>query len=645
MNRRKGICIEAISPATDDCGAYPVKRIVGDELTITADIFHDSQDALRARVRWCDGRMPTLAWQVLPMTHNDNDHWQASLLLTHNTTVFFCIDSWKDAFVSWLLGIRKMMGKGLRGPLEESEGAKLLCSALEIATGEDRQLLAAALVDLGAADTQLRVVELLQDPTLTELVNRWLPRPDIVTSARFQVTVDRPRAVYGTWYEMFPRSQREYRGGSANLRQAAERLPALHAMGFDVVYLPPIHPIGHTHRKGPNNSPTAGPNDPGSPWAIGGAAGGHMAVDPGLGTLADFDAFMAAALKEDMEVALDFAIQCSPDHPWVKEHPKWFRYSPDGSIKYAENPPKKYQDIYPLNFDTTDREGLWQALLGVLIFWIGHGVKIFRVDNPHTKPFPFWKWVIAEVQQAHPDVIFLSEAFTSPNDMKLLSKLGFTQSYTYFTWCNNATELRDLMQELCYSGMQEYFRPNFFTNTPDILPEILQTGGQAAFKMRLVLAATLSPSYGIYSGFELCENDALPGREEYLNSEKYEIRVRDWNQPGNIKDLITQINRIRAENPAFQRLDNIQFFASDNDCLLVYGKRSGDNILLIAVNLDPHNPQHGITTIPAEFVGILPGARYKVIDLLSDAVYDWGERNYVCLDPQFQVAHILKVYS
>jgi starch synthase (maltosyl-transferring) len=369
-----------------------------------------------------------------------------------------------------------------------------------------------------------------------------------------------------------------------------------------------------------------------------------MAVDPGLGILSDFDAFVATAAEEGMEVALDFAVQCSPDHPWVRERPDWFKHCPDGSIKCAENPPKKYQDVYPLDFDTHDQESLWRALLEVLTFWISHKVKIFRVDNPHTKPFAFWKWVIAEVQREWPEVIFLSESFTSPNVAKLLAKLGFTQSYTYFTWLNHAKELQDYMQELCYSGMQEYFRPNFFTNTHDILPEILQTGGRPAFKMRLVLAATLSPSYGIYSGFELCESAAVPGCEEYLNSEKYEIRVRNWNQPGNISDLVTKVNRIRTENLALQRLDNIHFFASENDCLLIYGKRHNDNILLIVVNLDPHNMHHGTVNIPADFVGILPGSRYEVFDLLSDAVYDWGECNYVRLDPQVQVAHILKVH-
>ncbi|KAK3897607.1 glycoside hydrolase superfamily [Staphylotrichum tortipilum] len=634
------IHIEAITPNTDQ-GAYPVKRIVGDPLHVAADIFRDGHEAIRAQVRWHAGGGK---WQTIPMAHQDSDRWAATVPLTHNATVQFCIDAWTDVFGTWLVDLRKKVEAGLPVPSEVAEGIQLVQHAINMSSGADRQRLTTALSALRAADTPTQAAEAVRDPALVELMDRWSPHADQVTSPTLRVTVDRPRAAYSTWYEMFPRSQGRELGKAATLRHAAVRLPDLRAMGFDVVYLPPIHPIGTAHRKGPNNSLVAGPDDPGCPWAIGGPAGGHTAIDPGLGTLADFDAFVAAAAEQGLEVALDFAIQCSPDHPWVQEHPAWFHHRPDGTIKYAENPPKVYHDIYPVNFDTEDREALWQALRDVLLFWIDHGVKIFRVDKPHTKPFPFWAWVIADVQNTYPDVIFLAEAFTRPKVMKLLAKVGFTQSYTYFTWRNHAAELRAYLEELCYSGMQEYFRPNFWLNTPDILPEILQTGGKPAFKHRLVLAATLSPSYGIYSGFELCENAALPGSEEYLNSEKYEVRVRDWNQPGNIKALITQINCIRAEHPALQRLDNVQFFACDNDRLLVYGKRHGADTLLIAVNLDPHAMQHGYMTIPADFVGIAPGGRYEVVDRLSGAVYNWGERNYVRLDPQHQVAHILKVH-
>ncbi|RMZ90723.1 hypothetical protein DV736_g2058, partial [Chaetothyriales sp. CBS 134916] len=640
MNHR--IHIGAISPSIDG-GSYPVKRVIGDELTISADILRDSHNRVRAQIRWREGSTPKSEWQPVSMTHKGNDRWHGTLLLTRSTTILFCVDAWTDDFGTWLAEMRRMVGTSWNISSVVGEGAELLSRAIDLATGGDHEYLAIALARLQAANTLLTALQAAEDPGLEDVVGYWTPRTDIVTSAMLQVKVDRQRAVFGNWYEMFPRSQGWEPGKPTGLRQAAERLPALRALGFHVVYLPPIHPIGYTRRKGPNNSLTAGPEDPGCPWAIGNAAGGHTEVDPGLGTVADFDAFVAATAQEGLEVALDFALQCSPDHPWVKEHPDWFYYRPDGSIKHAENLLKKYEDICALNFDTPDQDGLWQALLGVVTFWIQHRVKIFRVDNPHTKPFPFWSWLLAKVHENHPEVIFLSEAFTSPKVMKHLAKLGFTQSYTYFTWRNSAAELRDYLQELCYSGMQEYFRPIFFTNTPDILPWILQTGGVPAFKMRLVLAATLSPSYGIYSGFEICENTAVPNSEEYLNSEKYEIRVRDWNQVGNLCDLITRINQIRSENVAFQRLDNIQFFTSDCEDLLVYGKCLGDNVLLIVVNLDPHSSHQGLVYIPADFVGVVPGGRYNVIDLLTDAEYCWGECNYVRLDPHVQVAHILTV--
>ncbi|MGH9761411.1 MAG: alpha-1,4-glucan--maltose-1-phosphate maltosyltransferase, partial [Blastocatellia bacterium] len=427
---------------------------------------------------------------------------------------------------------------------------------------------------------------------------------------------------------MFPRSQGTIPGRASTLREAERRLPDIHAMGFDVVYLPPIHPIGMTNRKGANNALAAGVLNPGSPWAIGSDAGGHDAVDPGLGTLADFDHFVNAAQFNGLEVALDFAIQCSPDHPWVRRHPAWFRHRPDGSIKYAENPPKEYQDIYPINFETREQRALMEELRNIVVFWIEHGVKIFRVDNPHTKPVKFWEWLIGEVQGQYLDVIFLAEAFTRPKMMKALAKAGFSQSYTYFTWRNSKTELTEYLTELTQTEMREYFRPNFFTNTPDILTDVLQRGGPAAFKLRLVLAATLSPSYGIYSGFELCENRAVASTEEYQNSEKYEIRVRDWNKPGNIKDLITRVNRIRHENAALWEFENLRFLPADNPAILFYAKLSEDrgNALLIAVNLDPFAWHECTVTVPAD-LGINPSGGYRVTDLLSGAVYTWSERN------------------
>jgi starch synthase (maltosyl-transferring) len=417
-------------------------------------------------------------------------------------------------------------------------------------------------------------------------------------------------------------------------------------MGFDVIYLAPIHPIGRTNRKGRNNCLESEPGDPGSPWAIGSEHGGHTAIEPALGTLEDFDRFLRAAEALGMEVALDFAIQCSPDHPWVHEHPDWFYRRPDGSIRYAENPPKKYQDIYPLNFDTVDRQGLWDALLDVVRSWVARGVRIFRVDNPHTKPIGFWTWLIDAVQAEHPDVVFLAEAFTRPPMMHALAKRGFTQSYTYFTWRNSKAELIEYMSELTRPDVARYFRPNFFANTPDILPPILQTGGRAAFKMRLALAATLAPSYGIYSGFELCEAAAIEGREEYDRSEKYEIKVRDWRAPGNINDFVATVNRARAENPALQRLDTLRFLTVHNDQLIAYVKQTPDRSqsVIVVVNLDPHAAQAAVLEVPPEVLGLAPDRQFTVHDVVTGSRYRWSSRNHVRLDPiAGEPVHILRV--
>jgi len=460
-----------------------------------------------------------------------------------------------------------------------------------------------------------------------------------------ELIVDRERARFGTWYEMFVRSQGSDPRKSGTFKDAERRLPELRDLGFDVVYLAPIHPIGHTNRKCPGNGLDGGASSPGSPWAIGDQAGGHIAIDPSIGTLDDFDHFNAAANRLGIEVALDFAIQCSPDHPWVREHPQWFHHRPDGSIKYAENPPKEYQDIYPIDFDTPDPRGLFEELERVIRFWCEHGVKIFRVDNPHTKPAQFWNWLINEVQITNPEVIFLAEAFTRPKMMKALAKAGFTQSYTYFTWRNTKRELTEYLTELTRTPMRDYFRPNFFTNTPDILAGVLQAGGPAAFKMRLVLAATLSPSYGIYSGFELCENEAVPGTEEYLNSEKYQIKVRDWGRPGNIKEFIRRVNSIRRDNPALQQFLNLEFLSADNDQILFFSKATQDktNVILVAVNLDPFNAQQCTVLVPPEVAGVAPGRSYRVSDLLTGANYVWSDRNFVRLDPASAPAHILRV--
>jgi starch synthase (maltosyl-transferring) len=496
---------------------------------------------------------------------------------------------------------------------------------------------------------QLARVAVAIDPDLAAAMERHAARPAVTTSAPvLRVMVEPERARFGSWYEMFPRSAGPDPSRSATWDEAAARMPAIAEMGFDVLYLPPIHPIGRTHRKGPNNSLRAGPNDPGSPWAIGGPEGGHDAVEPGLGTLADFDRFVGAARGLGIEIALDIAFQCSPDHPYVTSHPEWFRHRPDGTIKYAENPPKKYQDIYPFDFEGAEFQGLWDELKRVITFWVERGVTIFRVDNPHTKPFFFWEWALAEVRRVHPGVIFLSEAFTRPKVMRHLAKIGFSQSYTYFTWRNAKAEIVEYFTELTQTPVREYMRPNLFANTPDILHEYLQQGGRPAFEIRLVLAATLGATYGIYSGFELCENRAVPGTEEYLDSEKYQLRRWDWNRPGNITPLVTRVNRIRRENPALQGDRSLQFHETDNPRIVAYSKRTPDlsNIVLTIVNVDPFNTQQGWVQVPAADWK-LDADGYVVEDLLSGERYHWrNEWNYVRLDPRHhRAAHVLRVVT
>jgi starch synthase (maltosyl-transferring) len=448
------------------------------------------------------------------------------------------------------------------------------------------------------------------------------------------------------WYEFFPRSAAGRGNRGSTFRECLPRIDDARAMGFDVIYFPPIHPIGHTNRKGRNNSLTIKKGEPGVPYAIGSEAGGHKAVEPSLGTLEDFAWLEGEVRQRGMEIALDFAINCSPDHPYVREHPDWFYKRPDGTIKFAENPPKKYEDIYPLNFRCEDWRALWEEMKSIILFWASHGVRIFRVDNPHTKPLPFWEFLISGVRAQFPDVLFLSEAFTKPKMMKALAKAGFTQSYTYFTWRNSKAELTEYFTELTQTEMREYYRGNLWPNTPDILPVGLQDGGRPAFLIRSVLAATLSSVYGIYSGFELCENAALPGREEYLDSEKYQFKKRDWDAPGNIKEWITRLNRIRKENRALQLYDNLRFFPADNEAILFYGKMTAarEDIILIVVNLDPYRKQHSYIHVPMELMGLVEGEAYQVHDLLSDSRYTWyGPRNYVELDPEVQPAHIFRV--
>ncbi|HUN57962.1 MAG TPA: alpha-1,4-glucan--maltose-1-phosphate maltosyltransferase [Candidatus Binataceae bacterium] len=637
--------IEAVSPAVD-CGRYPAKRVVGEPCIVEADIFRDGHVIIRSVIKW--RRKDAALFAEVPMRPLDNDRWRGSFPLNENTRYVFTIEAWSDTYATWAADFVKKVTAGRNVASDLEEGIAILRGNADHLSGSDRNLViqtADQFAALMRTDPE-QAAPYANNPALIEVLARAGKRDEPSQCAKlFEVIADRPKARFGSWYEMFPRSQGTVPGQPSTLREAERRLPDIHAMGFDVLYLAPIHPIGMTNRKGRNNSLSADGTSPGSPWAIGSPAGGHMAVEPSLGTLADFDHFVAAAREHRLEVALDFAIQCSPDHPWVKDHPAWFNHRPDGSIKYAENPPKEYQDIYPVNFNTRDRDNLLAELRRTVEFWINHGVRIFRVDNPHTKPLYFWEWLIGTIQASYPDTIFLAEAFTRPKMMKALAKAGFTQSYTYFTWRNTKAELTEYLTELTQTPMADYFRPNFFANTPDILAGILQGGGAASFKLRAVLAATLSPSWGIYSGFELCENENVPGSEEYLASEKYEIRARDWSASGNIKSFIALLNEIRQNNRALQRFGNLMFLPADNDQILFYRKASaeGDDVLLIAVNLDPLQPQACTVTVPSSVVGVKTGQRYEVTDLLTGASYNWGDYNYVRLDPSVQPAHILRV--
>jgi starch synthase (maltosyl-transferring) len=624
-----------------DGGRYAAKRSVGDRLTVAADIFRDGHEIIRAVVRY---RAPGEEdWRESPMQpidmHLDGVRWAGEFEVDAIGRWEFDVQAWTDVFATWHDELERKVAAGqhdLNGEL--SEGRLLLQQAAERSDdAEDTRTIEAALwvLDDEQADETKRLGAALAE-NVFEAVERQAERTDAVAlDDPLPLEVDRVRGSFGSWYEMFPRSW----GG---LKGVEQRLPELAELGFDVIYLPPIHPIGKTNRKGRNNSLIAGPDDPGSPWAIGSEAGGHDAVHPDLGTEDDLRSLTARARELDMDIALDFAIQCSADHPWLKEHPEWFHHRPDGTLKYAENPPKRYQDIYNVNWNSPNWRELWDALLEVVLHWVDCGVEAFRVDNPHTKPFAFWEWLIEEVHKRNRNVIFFAEAFTRRAVMRQLAKLGFTQSYTYFTWKNARWELTEYVSELAYSGEQEYFRPNFFANTPDILHEYLQHGGPPAFVTRLVLASTLSPSYGIYSGYENFENVPVrAGSEEYLDSEKYEIKHRTLDGP--LLPLVRQLNEIRRGNPALQEFSNITFLDTENEALIAYAKQSAGNTVICVVNIDPHNQQEGIALVPAH-IGLPPV--FGVHDLLANERYDWRiGRNYVRLVPGERQAHVLRVES
>jgi starch synthase (maltosyl-transferring) len=577
--------IEDVYPLIDG-GRFPVKRIVGERVEIWADIYRDGHDVTAAALIWRHER--EREWRREPMIHDNNDRWSGSFVPDQVGRHLYAIEAWTDAFATWRRGFELKQKAGADVTLDAIEGAAMLTKAQ--GGGHD-----ATAVILKRCEEYLQTGDTapLLTPELQDAMAEGQFRPDLTRSTLFPLVADRVRARYGAWYEMIPRSQGTTAGEHGTFKDCIARLPDVGAMGFDVVYLTPIHPIGETNRKGRNNAVTAEERDPGSFYAIGSAEGGHDAVHPQLGTLADFREFVTACDKLGMEVALDFAVQCSPDHPWLKQHPQWFKRRPDGSMRYAENPPKKYEDIVNPDFSSEDSGALWNALRDVVLFWIDQGVKIFRVDNPHTKPFRFWEWLIREVRLQHPDVIFLAEAFTRPKLMKGLAKLGFTQSYTYFTWRTQKWELEQYLTELTRYPERDFYRPNFFVNTPDILPYHLQGGEAWMFKSRVALAATLSSTYGIYNGFELLEHEPIPGREEYLDSEKYEIKVRDWDKPGNIKPYISDLNRIRRANPALQQTSNLRFLGIEDGNVTAFAKESVDQantvVVTIALSGDVHD--------------------------------------------------------
>ena len=641
---RSRAVIENVKPEID-CGRFPAKRTVGEIMTVEADIFADGYDALSALLLY--RKEGASAWIETPMNPLVNDRWRGTFEVKETGNYYYTLQAWVDRFKSWRQGFAKKVDAGQDVALELLAGSRLIEEASKSATGDDHEALTRFAAIL-KEDPSAAIQNGLSD-ALASLMKRYSDRRWAVTYGKeLRVNVERAEARFSTWYELFPRSFAGTPGAHGTLRDLMEHLPYVAEMGFDVLYLPPIHPIGYAFRKGKNNTLAASADDVGSPWAIGAKEGGHKDIHPQLGSLADFQRLVAEAKKFDMEIALDIAFQCTPDHPYVTEHPEWFRKRPDGSIQYAENPPKKYQDIYPLDFESENWEGLWNELKSVILFWCEQGVRIFRADNPHTKAFPFWEWIIGAVKSAYPDALFLAEAFTRTKVMYRLAKLGFSQSYTYFTWRNTKPELIQYFTELTQTEVSDFFRANLWPNTPDILTEYLQFGGRPAFMTRLVLAAMLGANYGIYGpAFELCENVARePGSEEYLNSEKYEIKRRDLEQPGSLKEFIARVNRIRRENRALQSDRNLRFYPVDNPEILCFGKSTDDqsNVIVVAVNLDPHHTQSGWVELPAEELGLDPQQTFQMHELLTNARYLWqGTRNYVQLDPNSVPAQIFHV--
>ena len=643
---RKRVEIQNVKPNVN-CGELPVKRVTGEQVLVTADIISDGHDTISAELLY--RKSEEKKWTSVRMLHADNDRWQGIFTVEDVGTYYYTLRAWVDHFLTWQKDLMKRIEADQDITVELLIGAEMIeKTAAHAGSKDDEERMMTVVKKMKDPDEMETATDLALSESMTQLMFKHTDRTmATVFNQEYDIWVERKRALFSSWYEFFPRSTGK-NGSHGTFKDAEKLLPHIAELGFDVIYLPPIHPIGQTNRKGKNNSTNAKKGDPGSPWAIGSSAGGHKAVNPDLGTMEDFVSFVKKAESLGIETAIDIAYQCSPDHPYVNEHPEWFRWRPDGTVQYAENPPKKYQDVLPLNFETENWKELWEELKSVVEFWIGKGIKIFRVDNPHTKPFPFWEWLIKEIKKTNPEVIFLAEAFTRPKVMYRLGKVGFTQSYTYFTWRNTQDEFIDYLTELTKREAREFYRPNFWTNTPDILPENLQYGGRPAFITRLVLAATLSSNYGIYGpAYELCDNEAISGKEEYINSEKYEIKDWDYNKPGNITDIVKQINRIRKENEALHTTYNIEFYHTDNKYLLCYGKVTDDlsNILLVVVNLDYYHKQRGSVQIPIESYGIPERQSYLVHELLHDNKFMWmGGENIVELDPEESPAFIFKIH-
>jgi len=641
---RNRVMIEEVTPEIN-AGRFAVKRIIGEETVVEADVYADGHDAISCVVLY--RKEGNDKWIEVPMTALENDRWRTSFVTRELGRYQYTVMGWIDPFKTWARDFEKRVQAGQDLSVDFQIGAALVEAASRRAVLTHKAWLTsyAEALRVGGEEGISKALS----PELARLMWEHAGRNFATTYSKvLEIVVDRERACYGAWYEMFPRSTSPVPGQHGTFKDLEARLPYIAEMGFDVLYLPPIHPIGTSFRKGRNNSTRVAPGDPGSPWAIGSADGGHKAIHPQLGTLDDFHHLLRSAKDMGLEVAIDIAFQCSPDHPYVKEHPEWFRKRPDGTIQYAENPPKKYQDIYPFDFECEQWRELWDELKSVVQYWMDQGVRIFRVDNPHTKPFPFWEWLINEIKHDCPEAIFLAEAFTRPKVLYCLAKLGFTQSYNYFPWRNTRWELTQFFTELTQTPVREFFRPNLWPNTPDILTEYLQFGGRPAFMSRFILAATLGPSYGIYGpAFELCENRPLaPGREEYLDSEKYEIKNWDINRPDSLSGLIGRVNRIRRDNPAFKANYNLRFHEVDNEQIIAYSKSDKDstNRVLVVVNLDPHFKQSGFITLPLDELGIAPQQPYQAHDLLTGARYLWhGARNYVELDPQTIPAHIFVI--